>query len=706
MAHPFLTQDFHIRWSTLTPDHIVPDIELALERATKNLDTYAGQDRGRWSFDTVIFGLEEATRELDRAWGLVEHLMSVCNSPELREAHGQMLPKVSAFRAKIALNESLWDLIRTFNNTEQARTLTGVRARALTETIAYFRNHGAELPLDKKKRLEALEAELSDAAQQYANNVLDSTNAFELIVDDVNRLKGLPQMQIDAARADAASNGHGTTDEPKYRFTAKAPSWVPVIQFCDDAEVRKQVWLGVTSVGRGEKHDNTDLVRKILRLRQEKAELLGKANFADHVLELRMAKNGATALEFVEKLQKRVKPFFDKEVMELQEFRAEAAHCEHDIFEPWDVTYWHEKRRKHEFDFDPEELRQYFPVDGVIDGMFRLVEHLFDVKLTQRQTVFLHPTKVDDATSASTDPNKPGPVEVWHEQVKFYEMRNADGVHVGSFYADWHPRDSKRSGAWMGHLLTGCPPVEDRDRRLHLGLICGNMSPPLDGKPALLSHDEVTTVFHEFGHLIHQLFGNVELPSMNGTNVAWDFVELPSQFMENFCWDHESLKFFAKHHETGETMPARLVDRMIKARNYGSATGTMRQLSFGKLDLDLHIKYPRHEGDLDELSREITKGYTMKLKTQPTSMARRFGHLFSDATGYAAGYYSYKWADVLVADAFTRFQKEGVLNPQTGRAFRDTILSKGNSDDPAKLFRDFMGRDPDPDALLRRDGLM
>lgn len=706
MAHPFLTTDFQIRWSTLTPAHVAADITLALERAQQRVDAVADQDRGRMNFDTVIMGLEESTVVLDEAWGLVDHLDSLCNTPALREVHNEMLAKVSAFRAKIPLNAHLWDLIETYSKTDEARALTGLKKRALEETVVYFQTHGAELPPEKKQRLEALQAELSQLTQKYSENVLDSTNAFDVIVDDAARLKGMPQSAIDAARADAAAKGHGTLDEPKYRLTLKMPSLIPVLQYCDDAELRKQMWLGSAGIGRSGDHDNTALIWQILRLRQEKAELLGKANFADHILERRMAKTGGTALDFVERLHKRVKTAFDREVLELQEYRAEAAHFDHELFEPWDVSYWSEKRRKALFDFDPEELRPYFPVDGVINGMFRLAEMLFDIKIVERETIFLHPMSEEEPTPASTDPNKRGPVEVWHPEVKFYEMRNANGVHVGSFYADWHPRDSKRGGAWMNCLRGGCPPVDERDRKLHLGLICGNMSPPVDGNPALLTHDEVQTVFHEFGHLIHQLMGNVEIASMNGTNVAWDFVELPSQFMENFCWERKSLDFFARHHETGEPIPAKLFNRMIAAKNYGAASAMMRQLSFGKLDLELHINHAKNgTADLDVVAREITEGYTMPLKTQPPTMARRFSHLFASPVGYAASYYSYKWAEVLDADAFTRFQNEGVLNPQVGRAFRDTILSRGNSDDPARLFRDFMGRDPDPDALLRRDGL-
>ncbi len=703
MANPFLTQDFHIQWSTLDPSHIQEGITLALKDAEQAIEQVSGQDRGKMNFDTVVLALDESTRRLNEAWNLVTHLDSLCNSPALREAHNAMLSQVSSFFAKIPLNDHLWDLLETYSKTEEAKNLSPVKKRALDETMESFRQAGADLPPDKKQRLEALETELSQATQKYSENVLDSTNAWELILQDQERLKGLPQSAIDAARQDALAKGHGSEAEPCYRFTLKAPSMIPIMEYAEDESLRRTVWEGTTGIGRGEKHDNTELVWKILKLRHEKAQILGKKDFADLVLQQRMAKNGATALAFIENLHDKVAHFFQRETIQLQEYKADAVGQSADLLQPWEVAFWAEKQRKSEFDFDEEELRPYFPLDRVLSGMFELAEKVFDLRITARETVFV---PVGQPTAASTHATQEGPVEVWHPEVKFYEVRNEKGVHIGSFYADWHPRDSKRGGAWMNYLRMGSPPYGDRDRRLHLGLICGNMTPPVGDKPALLTHDEVCTVFHEFGHLLHQLCGNVEIPSLNGVSVYWDFVELPSQIMENFCWERESLDLFARHHETGEVIPARLFKKVIAAKNYRSASDIMRQLSFGKLDLELHIHHASDEAaDLDQLSRQIMRDYVMPLKTENPTMARRFSHLFSSPVGYASGYYSYKWAEVLDADAFTRFQKEGVLNAKVGREFRDKILSKGNSEDPAKLFREFMGRDPDPSALLARAGL-
>ncbi len=702
MPHPFLENTFHVLWSTLKPEAVEADITKALSRAERALNKVINQDRGHLTFERVMLGYEEALRDLNESWGLVTHLDSVCNSAELRDAHNKMLPKVSAFFAKIPLNEHLWDLVLTYSKTEEARALTGVRRRCMDESLAYFRQHGAELPAEKKKRLEEIEAELSQATQKYSENVLDSTNAWELVLDSTDRLKGLPVSAIDAARADAEAKGLSTPEAPKYRFTLKAPSLIPLMEHAVDDALRQEVWEGNITVGRGGNYDNTELVWTILRLRHEKAQLLGKPNFADYILERRMAKSGATAMNFTEEIHRKVKSAFDREIIALQEYCADQKQDSLRLLEPWEIAYWSEKRRHEAYDFDQEELRPYFQVNGVLSGMFRIAERLFDIRIIEREAVFYG----GDTGPSSTQPNESGPVEVWHPEVKFYEVRTEGGIHIGSFYADWHPRDSKRSGAWMNYLKGGWPSVGERDRRPHLGLICGNMTPPVGDKPALLTHDEVCTVFHEFGHLLHQLLGNVEIPSMNGVNVAWDFVELPSQLLENFCWARESLDFFAKHYETGEPIPDKLFNKMIAARNYMSAVGTMRQLGFGKLDLDLHMSDPAVvDVDLDTLARRLIADYLFPTKTEAPTMARRFGHLFSSPVGYAASYYSYKWAEVLDADAFTRFQDEGVLNPTVGRALRDCILSKGNSEDPAKLFRDFMGRDPDPNALLARAGL-
>ena len=687
-------------WSTLDPSAIEPDITLALQQAEAAINAIADQDRGKLSFETVVDALDEATRLLHEAWGLVNHLDALCNSPELREAHNRMLPKVSAFFASIALHEHLWDVLLTYSKTDQARDLSPVRKRALKETMEGFRQAGADLPPEKKKRLQEIESELSQATQKYSENILDSTNAWELLVDDPARLQGLPQSALDAARADALARGHGSAETPVYRFTQKAPSMIPVMEHAQDESLRRAVWEGSMSIGHNGTHDNTALVWQILSLRHEKAQLLGRRDFADLVLEQRMARSGARALHFVEDLQAKVCRAFMRETIALQEFKADALRQRADLLEPWELAYWAEKQRKATYDFDEEELRPYFPIAQVLQGMFELAEKVFDLRFVEVPTVAVSAGFMSHGSS----PN--GAVEVWHPEVRFYEVRNEKGVHIGSFYADWHPRDSKRSGAWMNYLRMGLPPRGENDRRLHLGLICGNLTPPVEGRTALITHDEVCTVFHEFGHLLHQLCGSVEVASLNGVNVYWDFVELPSQLMENFCWERESLDLFARHHETGKPIPAKLLRKLVATRHHRSATAIMRQLSFGKLDLELHMNHAAQAGaDLDEVSRHLLADYLIPTRTPSPSMARRFGHLFSSPVGYAAGYYSYKWAEVLDADAFTRFQKEGVLNPKVGREFRDLILSRGNSEDPAELFAQFMGREPDPHALLQRAGL-
>ncbi len=683
-AHPFHDRAKLVDWSTLTPDRIEADISAALVEAQAEVDAVSAVSPEEATFANTFIALENAGETLRRAWSRVDHLTSVKDSESLRAAHKAMLPKVTEFYSRVPLNSELWAALKSFADKPEAASLSGVQKRLFGETLADFVQAGADLPPEKKARLEALNRELAERTNRYGDNVLDSTNAYELLVEDESRLAGLPDSAKAAARQSAKGKGHGSDEKPVWRFTLQAPSILPVLKYADDASLRRELYEASSLIGLRDKWDNTALLREILVLRREKAALLDQANFADQVLQRRMAKTGAAALSFVEDLHEKAAAGFAAEIAELEAFVAEQTGQSAQRLEPWDVSYWSEKLRQAKYDFDEEALRPYFPIGQVLDGLFRIAERIFGLRIQGHE----------------------GPENSWHPDVKLYDLYDAGGELLGYFYADWHPREEKRGGAWMNFLDTG-ESLADGSRSPHVGLITGNMTEPVDGKPALLDHREVETVFHEFGHLLHHLLGKVEIKSLNGVNVAWDFVELPSQIMENWCWNRESLDQFARHFETGEPIPDDLFRKMVSARNFQSAAMTMRQLSLGKLDLEMHLNpEPYLAGDLDATLRETLEGYVMEFKTTPRSIVRRFGHIFSSPVGYAAGYYSYKWAEVLDADAFTRFEKEGIFNERTGREFRERILSKGNSEDPMELFKSFMGREPDPEALLRRCGLL
>lgn len=698
MQNPFLQRDFHIRWSKLTPEHIEHDLTKALEDGQAVVDAIAAHSSApaeTLTYEKTFAQLDTSFEPLNRAWGLVGHLDSVCNNPELREAYNKMLPKVTDFFSGIPLNEALWKTLKTFSENQTAiRELSPTKQRYIDETIADFRDHGADLPPKKKARAAELQKRLAEATQKYSENCLDAINAWEKIVSDEAELSGLPETSINAAKQNAEQKGH----KDAWRFTLQAPSLVPVLTYADSQELRREMWEAYAEIGRAKPYENQKLVTEILILRNDLAQLIGKDNFADHVTERRMAASGTNALRFTENLFEKIKTRFNREVTELRQFKADATGQSLDLLEPWETGYWAEKQRKAHYDFDEEALRPYFPIDRVITGMFEIAQQLFGLKIEEREAVCI-------SESQDKPDNKP---EVWHPEVRFYELFDANTNELlGSFYADWHPRESKRSGAWMNYLITGNRDTSNGSRTQHLGLICGNMTPSVGDKPALLTHREVETIFHEFGHLMHHLCSEVEVKSLSGVNVPWDFVELPSQLMENWCWDRDSLNQFARHYETGEIIPQELFNKMLAARNYMKASANVRQLSFGKMDLELHINWPKsNQNDLDKFIDEQLEGYRPEYKTKPKSNVLNFSHLFSSSIGYAAGYYSYKWAEALDADAFTRFQKEGVLNPETGHSLRREILEKGNSDDPAQLFKNFMGRDPDPNALLKRDGLI
>ena len=698
--HPFLKDDFLFDWSQLQPAAIEPDIRAALVNARANIEAFKQLRGAALTYAAVLLGFERTTRDLGRGWGLVTHLDAVLNSPELRVAYNALLPEVTAFYSSLTLDADLWAIFQAYAATAEAQALTGVRRRFLEETLADFQENGADLPAAPKQRLAEINAQLAAQTQKYSENVLDSTNAWEHFVTAATELAGLPASSLAAAKQ--AANAKGRPEA--WRFTLQQPSISPILQYAESGDLRQLCWEALTQVGHKEQWDNTSLVSVILALRDEKAKLLGKAHFADFTTARRMARDGARALKFIEDMAQRIRPKFIAEVHELEAYRAQQAGDGVRVLHPWEFGFTAEQMRRERHGFDDEALRPWFPVDGVIAGMFKLFGGLFGIQVVGRDTVYVDASGQRQVTRAAAPRGEGEPVVVWHPAVRFYEVRD-ETRHLGSFYTDWFPRESKRGGAWMNFFRTGGPQC-DGSFAPHLGLMCGNFTPPVGDKQALLTHDEVTTVFHEFGHLLHHVLSEVEIESLAGVRVAWDFVELPSQILENWCWEEESLVLFARHFETGAPLPSELLTKLEAAANFRAASACMRQLCFSKLDLDLHIRAQElKDTDLDEHWNTDLGDWQARTTRRLPSMARRFTHLFSDATGYAAGYYSYKWAEALEADAFTRFLKEGVLNPKVGREFRAKILAKGNSEPAEKVFRDFMGRDLDAEAVLVRDGL-
>jgi oligopeptidase A len=678
--NPLLDLSFKIPFDLIRAEHVQPAVAELLRDARERIDAVAAPAKPR-TFDNTLTALDAATERLDEAMAVVRHLESVATYPELRAVYNAVQPEVSAFYSGIPLHAGLWQAIRTYAATEEAQALTGQRRRFLTKTVDTFKRHGAELDAEGKARLEAIDIELATVTTKFSQNVLDSTNAFELVVADEAGLAGLPPSAVAAARASAEQKGL-----TGWRFTLQAPSYSPVMTYLDDAAIRQKMYRAYAVRASQGEHDNRAHLSRILELRRAKAELLGFRNFADLVLHDRMAHTGHRAEEFLKDLKRKTEAQFARENRDLLAFRRSLEGPQAPELQPWDVGYYAEKQRAALYDFDEEELRPYFPLERVVAGLFETVERLYGIRVSK----------------------EPG-VPIWDPQVRYYSVADRDGGFIGGFYADWYPRENKRGGAWMDALITGYPAGDGAGGgfKPHLGLICGNLTPPLKDRPALLTHQEVTTIFHEFGHLLHHLLSRVEIRSLAGTSVAWDFVELPSQIMENWTWDREPLDLFARHYQTGEAIPAGLFEKMVRARNFRSANAQMRQLGFGFLDLALHIDYdPARDGGAVEYARDILQQYSPAPLPPDHAMAAAFTHLFSSPVGYGAGYYSYKWAEVLDADAFTRFRANGIFSPEVGAEFRDTILARGDSEDPAELYRKFMGRDPDPNALLERAGLL
>ena len=683
--NPILVGGFRIPFDKIEAKHVQPGVEQALTEAQAEIDALSA-DGAHPTWVNTIAVLDRTVEHLAQRITPVSHLMSVAETPALREAYNAVLPAISAFWSRLPLNEALWRRVKAYADTEEALGLTGIRRRHLDKTVRDFERAGADLPPEAKARLQQLRIELAQLQQSFSENVLDATAAFELVVEDETRLAGVPEAPKRRARARAKERG-----EKGWLLTLDYPSVEPILKHCHDRGLRREIMVAYATRCRDGDFDNRAIVARILRLRDESAEILGYDGFPDYTLEDRMAGSGARAVAFEADLVERTRPYWERDVADL---RAHAATLAISTIEPWDVAYLIDDLRRKRYELDDEALRPYFPLPHVLDGLFEIVRRTFGFRIEEREIR-----------------------EVWHEDVRYFEIFDEDTDEMlGCFYSDWFPRVEKREGAWMNHFITGGPRPEGFSP--HLGVICANFTPPDGDPPALLTHREVETTFHEFGHLLHHCTSRVEVPARAGINVAWDWVELPSQLMENWTWEREALNLFARHYETGELLPDELFQRMIAARRYMGGWAQMRQLSLGTVDLALHGELApklraevngREGPDLDSAQGDAVMSFGEE-RFAPFApdanfahlhMLTSFNHLF--AGGYAAAYYSYLWSEVLDADVFTRFKREGIFSRETGEAYVDAILSRGDSGDPDDLFVEFMGRAPDPEALLARN---
>ncbi|HWF47253.1 MAG TPA: M3 family metallopeptidase, partial [Bryobacteraceae bacterium] len=569
--NPLLSQQLPIQFAAIKAEHVEPAIAVLLEQM-KNRLAELGSPELKRDYENILVGLDRMTEPLDFAMAVVRHLESVTTTPALRAAHNAVQGPVSAFYSSIPLNAPLWEAVKAVAQNGEAERLAAVHRRFLEKTVRGFRRAGADLDAEGKRKLEALDVALTQATTKFAQNVLDATNAYELIIEDEERLAGLPESARMAARESAKSKS-----KEGWRFTLQAPSYIAAMTYLDDRKIRRQLWEASNARGISGQFDNRGLLLEILRLRREKAQLLSYSDFANLVLEERMAHDGERAVDFLQDLQTKTEAAFERENRSLEDM-ASTLGC--DEVEPWDVGYVAEKQRLKLYDFDEEELRPYFELKRVVAGMFEIFGRVLGIDVVEA----------------------PG-VAGWDPAVSYYRVSDAaTGQLLGNFYADWFPRENKRPGAWMDSLVTGYPDTGEP----HVGLICGNLTPPVGETPSLLTHREVETIFHEFGHLLHHVLSRVPVRSLAGTNVPWDFVELPSQIMENWCMERDALDLCARHYQTGELIPEPLFQKMKRARTFRSANAQMRQIGFGMVDLKLHREYdPGRDGDVMAYARDI-----------------------------------------------------------------------------------------------------
>lgn len=675
MSNPLLTTTGLPQFSAIKPEHIQPAIKQLIQNCRHTIEQVAQIENPTW--ENFYLPQAMASDKLSRAWSPIGHLNAVKNSPELREAYQSCLPLLSEYGTWVGQHKGLFQGYEKLKNSAEFATYSLAQKKAIENSLRDFELSGISLPEEKQKRYGEISLRLSELSSQFSNNVLDATMGWDIIIDDESQLKGLPESALEAAKLSAESK-----EKMGYRFTLEFPSYLPVMTYCENRELRQKMYEAFNTrasdqgVNAG-KWDNSAIMLEILQLRQELAHLLGFERYADYSLSTKMAESPKQVIDFLEDLANRSKAQGEKELAELKAFTQQ----EFGIIDlqPWDIAFYSEKQKQALYAINDEELRPYFPEERVLSGLFELMKRLFGLKIVEQKEV-----------------------DVYDQSVRFFNIFDETDRLRGSFYLDLYARENKRGGAWMDDCI-GQKRLADGSLQKPVAYLTCNFNKPIGDKPALFTHDEVTTLFHEFGHGIHHMLTEIDVADVAGINgVPWDAVELPSQFLENWCWQEEALAFISGHYQTGEPLPKEKLTQLLKAKNYQAAMFVLRQLEFGIFDFRLHMNAPYDNIVLDIL-REVKKQVAVVEIPTFVRTPHSFSHIF--AGGYAAGYYSYLWAEVLSADAFARFEEEGIFNRNVGESFLQNILTRGGSEEPMVLFERFRGRKPSLDALLKHKGI-
>ena len=678
MSNPLLQLEFNTPFNTVPFDkisieHFLPAMKAGIKAEELEIDTIVKNTLPP-SFSNVIEALEGSGRQLDIATSVFFNLNSAHTSDEMQKIAQEISPLLSEHGNNILFNAELArKVFKVYDQEKNNESLTKEQKQLLEKTYKSFQRNGARLPKDKQNRLREIDKELGLLSLKFGENLLKETNNYELLIEKEFKLAGLPESAKEAAAQAAKEKGKNG-----WLFTLDYPSFNALITYCDDRSIREEIYKAFsTRANKDNEFDNKEIILKIVQFREEKAHLLGYPNYAAYILEERMAKNSKTVFNFLEEL---FPPSHEAAMKEFEELKAFAAENDGpETLQKWDAAYYAEKLKQKELNFDAEKLKPYFQLEKVIEGVFQLAKDLFGLSFKANNEI-----------------------PKYHEDVKTYEILNQDGSLAAIFYGDFFPRPSKRQGAWMT-LFKSQYKQDGENHRPHVANVC-NFTKPTATKPSLLTFDEVLTLFHEFGHALHAILTDCTYSSLSGTSVRWDFVELPSQLLENWCYVKACLDKFAKHYETGASIPSEYIDQIVASKKFRAGSFSLRQLSLGMLDMNWHTTPASEIKDAYAFEKDSMKRMEIYPEVKGSAISPQFGHLFQG--GYAAGYYSYKWAEVLDADVFETFLEKGIYDQETANSLRENILSKGGTEDPEELFIRFKGKKADPKALLRRTGLI